>query len=256
MPLPARTFLARLMLAGALLGLWEAATVTGLADPFFVSSPSAVGAELWRMLHEATFYNHLWMTLKETLAGFALGAMLGLGAALWLALTPFWSKVLDPFLMVLYGMPRVAFAPLFVMWFGLGALSKIVFALSLVFFVVFYSCHAGLRALDASLVNSVRVMGASRRQILVHVVLPSLAPWVASSLKSAAGLALLGAVLGEYVGSTAGLGWVINTSAGLFQTSRVFAALAALAVVVLVMHALLGRLERWLTRWRVGSHAL
>ncbi len=256
MPLSAKVSLVRFGLLAAFIGLWEGSVRAGLADPFFVSSPWAVAGELWKMVHEASFYHHLGITLHETLAGFAAGSLLGLAMTLLLALSPFWTRVLDPFLMVLYGIPRVAFAPLFVMWFGLGAASKIVFALSLVFFVVFYNCHGGLKALDRSLVDAIKVMGASRRQIFRHVVLPSLTPWMASSLKSAAGLALLGAVLGEYVGSMAGLGWMISTSAGLFQTARVFAALVVLALVVLGLHALLDRLEHRLTRWRVRPHPL
>lgn len=240
----------RLALVAGFFAAWEAGVAGGLLNAFFFGRPSLIFSDLWQITVSGYVFQHLWVTLQESLLGLLLGGAAGVGLAFALAASPFWTKVLDPILMVLYGIPRIALAPLFILWFGLGVASKVVFALVLVFFLMFFNTSAGLKGVSAEMVDAIRVMGASRWQLLCKVTLPAVTPWMLAGLKSGVGMALLGAIVGEYVGGNAGLGWMINSAAGLFETTRVFSALFVLGILVLVINQLLNRLERRLLRWR------
>ncbi len=243
-------FLTRLGLIVGFFGLWEAAVALGWLNPFFFGRPSGIFADLWRITSSGYVFYHLWITLQESILGLALGGASGVAVAFALAASPFWNRVLDPILMVLYGIPRIALAPLFILWFGLGVASKVVFALVLVFFLLLFNTLAGLKGVKREMVDAIRVMGASRGQILRKVTLPAVMPWMLAGLKSGVGMALLGAIVGEYVGGNAGLGWMINSAAGLFETTRVFSALFVLGALVLGVNQGLNLLERRLLRWR------
>lgn len=245
-----RIIVTRLLLLGGFFGCWQWGSASGWLDPYFFGKPSAICIDLWRMTLDGTIFHHLLVTLQEAVAGFCLGAAGGILLAFTLKASPFWEKVLDPIIMVLYGIPRISLAPLFILWFGLGMASKVVFAFVLVFFLLFFNTLAGLKEVDKEMVNAVRVMGASRSQLLQKVVLPAISPWIFAGLKSGLGMALLGAIVGEYIGGNAGLGYLINYAAGIFATDRVFSALFALAILVTVLNMLLDLLERRLLRWR------
>lgn len=242
--------LARVLLIGLFFGLWEFGSSSGLLDPYFFGRPSAIFKDFGAMVVSGHIFKHMWVTLQEALIGFILGSVGGIVVGFLLVASPFLARMLDPIIMVFYGIPRIALAPLFILWFGLGLASKIVFSFVLVFFLVFFNTFAGLRSVDQDVVNAVRVMGASRRQVLRLVILPSISPWILAGLKSGMGMSLLGAIVGEYVGGNAGLGWMINSAAGLFETNRVFSALLALAVLVVILNEILSRLENRLLRWR------
>ncbi len=246
----------RLSLIVVFLLLWQMGASTGVLDPYFFGMPSRIAGDLWSMTVDGSIFYHTWVTLQETLMGFLLGALAGIILAFLLAASPFWAKVLDPVIMVLYGIPRIALAPLFILWFGLGMASKVVFAFALVLFLVFYNTLAGLKAVDREMVDAVKIMGATKYQILSKVILPSVSPWIVASLKSGMGMALLGAIVGEYIGGNAGLGWLINHAAGLFQTNRVFSALVALGVLVTVMNEVLKMVEKRLLKWRPQNDRL
>ena len=243
----------RWLLVLGFFGLWEAGSRLGWLDPIFFGRPSAVFVDLWDLISGGTIFYHAWVTLEEALIGFGLGAVLGMLLAFALAASPFWAQVLDPIIFLLYGIPRIALAPLFILWFGLGVASKVVFAFVLVLFLVFFNTFAGLKGVDQDMVNAVKVMGASRGQLLVKVIFPAISPWVMAGLKSGVGMSLLGAIVGEYVGGNAGLGWMINSAAGLFETTRVFSTLIALGLLVLGVNEVLNRLERRLLKWRPSS---
>lgn len=245
-----RVGLVRLALILGFLAAWEGAVALGYLSPFFFGRPSGILADLWRITTTGYVFFHIWITLQESLLGLLLGGALGVATAFALAASPFWAKVLDPILMVLYGIPRIALAPLFILWFGLGVASKVVFALALVFFLLLFNTLAGLKGVSPEMVDAIRVMGASRWQILAKVTWPAVTPWMLAGLKSGVGMALLGAIVGEYVGGNAGLGWMINSAAGLFETTRVFSALFVLGALVLAINLGLNRLERHLLRWR------
>ncbi len=246
----------RLSLIVVFLLLWQMGASTGVLDPYFFGMPSRIAGDLWSMTVDGSIFYHTWVTLQETLMGFLLGALAGIILAFLLAASPFWAKVLDPVIMVLYGIPRIALAPLFILWFGLGMASKVVFAFALVLFLVFYNTLAGLKAVDREMIDAVKIMGATRYQILSKVILPFVSPWIVASLKSGMGMALLGAIVGEYIGGNAGLGWLINHAAGLFQTNRVFSALVALGVLVTVMNEVLKMVEKRLLKWRPQNDRL
>lgn len=245
-----RVQLVRVLLIVAFFGLWEMGSRLGWLDPIFFGRPSAIFFDFGKMVISGEVFYHAWVTLEESLIGFGLGAVFGMILAFALAASPFWAQVLDPVIFLLYGIPRIALAPLFILWFGLGIASKVVFAFVLVLFLVFFNTFAGLKGVDRDMVNAVKVMGAGRRQLLIKVIFPAISPWVMAGLKSGVGMSLLGAIVGEYVGGNAGLGWMINSAAGLFETTRVFSALLALGLLVLGVNHILNMLESRLLKWR------
>mgnify|MGYP005839681741 CR=1 FL=1 len=240
----------RISLIALFLAIWEILSAMKVIDPFFFSQPSKIVQDLLEIVISGLVFYHIWITLQETLIGFLSGSVLGVLVAFLLGNSPFWAKVLDPIIMVVYGIPRIALAPLFILWFGLGLVSKIVFSFSLVFFLVFFNTFAGLKGVNQDIVDSIWMMGASKGQIILKVIFPSVSPWILAGFKSGMGMSLLGAIVGEYVGGNGGLGWLINYSANLFETVRVYSCLLVLSILVIFMNEGLNRLERRLLRWR------
>lgn len=231
------------------LGLWEFASGRWI-KPFWISSPS----EIWRQLHEWIATGQLWLhvqvTLTETVMGFALGAVSGVLVGLALGLNRRLAAVLDPFIVAFYSLPKIALAPLFILWFGVGLTSKVVLATFVVFFLVFYNTYAGTLAVEAELVDVLRLMGATRGQIIRKVILPSALIWIFTGMKSSVPYALIGAVVGEMMASNKGLGYLIEAAAGQYDTGGVFAALFVLMIIATSLHELLKQSERLMLRWR------
>lgn len=234
----------------ALLTLWEWASRTGRLDPFFFSQPSAIAERVHRWFSTGEVYPHLYVTTLEMLLAFAIGTLLGVVFGLWLALAPGAAAVLDPYVKALNAIPRVILAPIFTLWFGLGVLSKVALGVTLVFFVAFFNTYQGVKEVSPVILQNARLLGANRLHLLRHVYLPSAASWIFSSLRTSIGFAVIGAVVGEYLGSAAGLGYLIAQSEGVFDTTGVFAGMVVLMVFVLVLDALVGALERRLLVWR------
>ncbi len=195
-------------------------------------------------------YSHLLVTLTETLLAFVIGTAFGLGAGLWLALAPMASAILDPYIKAANSMPRVILAPIFAMWFGLGIWSKVALAITLVFFIVFFNVYQGVREVSPVVLANVRMLGASRRQLLRSVYLPSATSWVFSSLHTSVGLAFVGAIVGEYLGSARGVGYLILQAEGTFDINTVFAGILVLTAFALVLDAAVGWLEKRLMKWQ------
>ena len=246
----------RISLIAIFLTFWEVLSTKKMVDPFFFSQPSKILLDFWEMVISGFIFYHIWITLLEALIGFFMGGILGILVAFLLGSTPFWAKVLDPIIMAIYGIPRIALAPLFILWFGLGIASKVVFAFVLVFFLVFFNTFAGLKGVNRDMIDSIQMMGASKRQILCKVIFPSVSPWILAGLKSGMGMSLLGAIVGEYMGGNAGIGFLINYASGLFETTKVFSCLLVLAIVVVIMNEGLNRLERRLLKWRPQNNKL
>jgi NitT/TauT family transport system permease protein len=205
----------------------------------------------WFTLHlPAEIYPHLIVTLSETVIAFVIGAALGTAAGLWLALAPRTGVVLHPYVKAANSMTRVILAPIFATWFGLGIWSKVALAITLVFFVVFFNVSQGVREANATLVDNARMLGMSERQLLRHVYWPSALSWMFSSLHTSVGFAVVGAVVGEYLGASAGLGYLIQQAEGVFDVAGVFAGMIVLAVVVMLIDMVVGRVERRLLVWR------
>jgi len=241
---------AQLALGITLLTLWQTLVSLQVLDPFFVSRPSDIAARIARWTTSGTLWGHLAVTLEESLLGLAVGATFGVSLGFVLARSPFAARVLDPYIKMLNAVPRVVLAPLFLLWFGLGIWSKVALAVTLVFFVMFFNTYQGVRDADPVLIDNVRMLGATERQLVRHVLVPSALTWIFSSLQTSLGFAMVGAVVGEYLGATRGLGYIISQAEGTFDTTGVFAGMTVLGVVVVIVSAGVTRLEKWLLHWK------
>jgi NitT/TauT family transport system permease protein len=242
--------LIQLVLGVLLLAAWELGARAGVLDPFFFSRPSAILGQIGTWLTTGTVFRHLWVTLVEALLALLIGTAAGLGVGLLLARVRLLAEVLDPYIKVLNSLPRVVLAPIFLLWFGLGIWSKVAFGFTLVFFIVFFNTYQGIREVDRVLVDNTRMLGAKEGQLLRHVFLPSALSWIFSSLHVSVGFAIVGAVVGEYLGASEGIGFLISQAEGVFDTTAVFAGMVVLSVVVLLIDIVVHRVERYLLRWR------
>jgi NitT/TauT family transport system permease protein len=237
----------------AAVALWQWLVSADLLDPFFFSRPTDIAERVVTWVAGGIIWRHLAVTLQEAFLGLVIGGLLGIVLGFILARSPMAARVADPFLRMLNAVPRVVLAPLFLLWFGLGIWSKVALAVTLVFFVMFYNTYQGVRDADRVIINNVRMLGASERQLVRHVLVPSALTWIFSSLHTSLGFALVGAVVGEYLGSARGLGYVIQQAEGTFDTTGVFAGMFVLGFVVVVVSMAVSRLERWLLRWKVST---
>jgi NitT/TauT family transport system permease protein len=240
-------------LLGAFLLLWEVATRRAWVDPFFVSQPTVLAGQLYDWVRSGFILRHLVVTLQETLIGFALGTLLGVAVGFAFAQWDTLARVFAPLMVALNAMPRVVLAPLFILWFGLGLLSKVVMVISLVFFVVFFSTYTGIREVDRDLVHNARILGATPRHLIRHVLLPSALTWIFASLRTSVGFALIGAVVGEYLGSHEGMGYVISYAESMFNATGVLAGLIVLMAAVIVIDVALTRLDARFSYWKPAA---
>ena len=240
----------------ALLGAWEvaarwhAADPTKGIDPFFFSSPSQIGATLMTWFQRGYIGRDVAVTMEETMLGLVAGGAAGILLAIALAANRTIGRIVVPFLVLLNSLPRVTLVPLFILWFGFTLWSKVVSAIVLVVFVVFFATYDGINDVDPTLVANVRVLGASRWQVMRHVLVPSALTWIFSSLRTAVGFALIGAVVAEYFGANAGVGYRIQYSETQLKTDGVFAGLFVLMVLVFAINVAIERLQRRLLAWK------
>ena len=236
---------------------------------FFLGEPIQVAGRIWNwflpiavppnplypegLAGNADIYRHLGTTLLETVLAFSIGMVLGLACGLWLALAPTASLILDPYIKAANSMPRVILAPIFALWFGLGIWSKVALAVTLVFFIVFFNVYQGVREVSPVVLANAKMLGANQRQLMRTVYLPSATSWVFSSLHTAVGLAFVGAVVGEYLGSARGVGYLILQAEGTFDVTTVFAGIVVLTAFALVLDAIVGVVERRLMKWQPRS---
>jgi NitT/TauT family transport system permease protein len=213
-----------------------------------------LGDSTWFTLRfPAEIYSHLLITLTETMLAFVIGTGMGLGVGLWLALSPTSSAILDPYIKAANSMPRVILAPIFAMWFGLGIWSKVALAVTLVFFIVFFNVYQGVKEVSPVVLANARMLGANKSQLLRTVYLPSATSWVFSSLHTSVGLAFVGAIVGEYLGSARGVGYLILQAEGTFDVNTVFAGIVVLTIFALVLDMLVGVIEKRLMKWQPKS---
>ncbi len=240
----------QLLVLVAFLAVWEIGGRTGLLDPFFFSRPWDVVERTWRDFASGVIWRHLWITLLETILAFLIGSVAGVAAGFWLARRELLSAVLQPYLKAINAMPRVVLAPIFALWFGLGIWSKVALGVTLVFFIVFFAVYQGVKEVSPVLVANARMLGMNERQMLRHLYLPAALSWMFASLHTAVGFALVGAVVGEYLGSAAGLGYRIQQAEGSFDVTGVFSGMLVLAIFVLLIDGLVTLVERRLLVWR------
>lgn len=247
-----RVALARFLLVTVIFGVWEFASGR-LFSAFWVSKPSLIAVYIWKWIVAGDFFYQMSFTFGAMLAGFAAGTILGLAAGVVLSRTQFAADVLDPFLIAVNGIPRVALAPLFVVWFGIDMLPKIVLVFTLVFFVIFYNTYAGIKSVERRFTDLAFVMGASERDLFAKVILPAALPHVFLGIKLSIPYALIGAIIGEFVASSAGLGWKIQMETSLYNTTGTMAGLIVMMLIVVAMNSLLAVAERRLLRWQPAS---
>jgi len=231
-------FTLQLLVAVAAVLLWQVLTTVPiggvkLLPPFFFSTPSDVAARIVKWFVEGTIWKHLWITLVESVLAFVIGSVAGV-------LTGFWFAQ----------QPRVVLAPIFALWLGLGIWSKVALGVTLVFFIVFFNVYQGVKEVSPTVLANARMLGMNERALMRHVYWPSALSWMFSSLHTAVGFAVVGAVVGEYLGSAAGLGYLIQQAEGVFDVAGVFAWMFVLAAFVLVIDYLVTLIERRLLVWR------
>jgi NitT/TauT family transport system permease protein len=245
----------QLLVAVVLIGLWHVLTTvpiggTKLLPPFFFSTPYDVAARIVKWLIEGTIWKHLYITLLESVLAFVIGSLGGVLIGFWFARQQLVAAVFDPYIKMMNALPRVVLAPIFALWLGLGIWSKVALGITLVFFVVFFNVYQGVKEVSPTVLANARMLGMSERQLLRHVYWPSALSWMFSSLHTSVGFAVVGAVVGEYLGSAAGLGYLIQQAEGVFDVAGVFAGMIVLAVFVILIDLIVTAVEKRLLVWR------
>ena len=240
----------RLLFGLTLLAAWE--LTSRLTGPYWISAPWLVLQRVWEMLLNGDLWFHGRYTLAEALGGFVLGAIPGCLAAMALRARPAIRAGVLAIASIGYAVPKTALVPLFILWLGVGPAAKIALVASAIFFIVFYSTLNGIDAVDARLIESSRVMGASERQVLLHIVAPSIVPYLFGGLRVAVPYAIAGAIVGEIISSNRGIGYLVQYGATDFDTTLVFVALFTVMMLVLALSASLARLQRRLLSWQHG----
>ena len=233
-----------------LLLMWQGASGR-LVDNFFISNPVEVGTRLFGWIADGSLFLHIWATVYATVMGFVVGSIGGVVLGIWLGVSPFTSRLLNPYLSALNALPKVALAPLFVLWFGLGIESKIALAAVLVLFLVFLNTYAGVREVDQDLIDGARLMKATRTQVITKVIIPSAMSWMFAGLRISVPYALIGAVLGEMIAANRGLGYLVQFSGSQFDSAGVFAVLFVIALLAVALNFLVDIVQHRMQQWRV-----
>jgi NitT/TauT family transport system permease protein len=243
------------LVAAVALTLWYVLTTHQffgryLLEPFYFSTPADVAARVVRWFREGTIWRHLVITLTEVLLAFVIGSIAGVLVGFWFARKPFIAAVFDPYVKMINSLPRIVLAPIFTVWLGFGIWSKVALGVTLVFFIVFFNVYQGVKEVSPAVLANARMLGMNERQLLRHVYWPSALSWMFSSLHTSVGFAVVGAVVGEYLGAAAGLGYLIQQAEGIFDVAGVFAGIFVLGVFVIVIDAFVTLVERRLLAWR------
>ena len=221
-----------------------------LLPPFFFSNPVDVASQIVAWFASGVIWKHLWVTLSESVLAFVLGSIGGVLVGFWFARQPRTAAVFDPYVKMVNALPRVVLAPIFALWLGLGIWSKVALGFTLVFFIVFFNVYQGVKEVSPTVLANARMLGMSERQLMRHVYWPSALSWMFSSLHTSVGFAVVGAVVGEYLGAAAGLGYLIQQAEGVFDVAGVFAGMFVLAAFVIVIDAIVSVIEKRLLVWR------
>src|SRR5215475_4217325 len=245
----------QLLVALAAVLLWQLFTTVPiggvkLLPPFFFSTPAGVAARIVKWFVEGTIWKHLWITLIESVLAFVIGSVAGILIGFWFGRQPALAAVFDPYVKMVNALPRIVLAPIFALWLGLGIASKVALGVTLVFFVVFFNVYQGVKEVSPTVLANARMLGMSERQLMQHVYWPSALSWMFSSLHTSVGFAVVGAVVGEYLGSAAGLGYLILQAEGSLDVTGVFAGIVVLAAFVILIDWGVTLVEHRLLAWR------
>jgi NitT/TauT family transport system permease protein len=253
--LRARLIFIQLLFAVIVIGAWQLLStvpVFGVVwlPPFFFSKPGEVAMRVVKWFGDGSIWKHLWITLAESMLAFVIGSIAGVLIGFWFARKPAIAAVFDPYVKMINALPRVVLAPIFTLWFGLGIWSKVALGITLVFFIVFFNVYQGVKEVSPTVLANARMLGMSERQLMRHVYWPSALSWMFSSLHTSVGFAVVGAVVGEYLGSAGGLGYLIQQAEGVFDVAGVFAGMFVLAIFVVLIDGVVSLIERRLLIWR------
>lgn len=241
--------LEKIVAALAVLAFWQLAADWWVGRKW-ISSPVQVAERVWLMALDGSLVMHAWQTFQEAILGLILGTAIGVALGLLLGFYRRLSDAVDPIVMGLYSLPRVSLAPLFIIWLGIGLSAKVALCASIVLFVVLFNIREGVKTIDKDLVDAFRSMNASRLQMLRYVVLPSLVPWLITSIRISIGLSLIGAVVAEMMGASKGLGWYVNYATGIYDITGSITALFILGVMAMMFNGVVGAIERKVLFWR------
>ncbi|HGM3508673.1 TPA: ABC transporter permease [Clostridioides difficile] len=230
--------------------IWEYLSDNNMINTFFFSSPLNIIKDLISMFSTGEIWPHIYITLKASLFGLFYGVVFGVIIAFLFGNIPLLADIFDPILVGLYGLPKLSLGPLFIIWFGIGLQAKIFMAAIMVFFLVFFNAYAGFKNVDINLINTLKIMGASKLQIIQKVILPSCIPWIMASLRSGAGASVLGAIVGEYLGSNQGLGWMVQSAGGVYNITRVLSCIFLMMFIMSMLDYILKHVEKRILRWR------
>jgi NitT/TauT family transport system permease protein len=242
----------QVLLVGSFLLLWEYASDRWVPK-LMVSKPSDIGATIWRWLLDGTFATNLWVTLQATFGGFLLGTTAGMLLGFLTGSIRRLGEVLQPIVTAFYTLPRLALAPLFLLWFGLGMEFRVMFSATIVFFLVYYNTYFGVREVSRELISAVRIMGANHFQVAIRVIIPSALVWVAAGLKISVPYSLVGVVVAEMLASDQGMGFLLARGASQFSAAQTFAAIAGLLVVALIVDYIITRITNYALRWKTAG---
>jgi NitT/TauT family transport system permease protein len=245
----------QLAVAVAAVALWHLLTAvpifgSTILPTFFFATPENVARRIWRWFYEGTIWRHLWITLIESVLAFVIGSIAGVLVGFWFGRQPMIAAVFDPYVKMINALPRIVLAPIFALWLGLGIASKVALGVTLVFFVVFFNVYQGVKEVSPTVLANARMLGMNEGQLMRHVYWPSALSWMFSSLHTSVGFAVVGAVVGEYLGSAAGLGYLILQAEGSLDVTGVFAGILVLAAFVIVIDWGVTLVERRLLAWR------
>jgi NitT/TauT family transport system permease protein len=245
----------QVMVAVVAIALWQFLTTVPvfgriLLPPFFFSNPVDVGSQIVAWFVSGVIWKHLLITLTESILAFTIGSVAGIAVGFWFARQPRVAAVFDPYVKMVNALPRVVLAPIFALWLGLGIWSKVALGVTLVFFIVFFNVYQGVKEVSRTVLDNGRMLGMSEQQLMRHVYWPSALSWMFSSLHTSVGFAVVGAVVGEYLGSAAGLGYLIQQAEGIFDVAGVFAGMFVLSAFVILIDFGVTLVERRLLVWR------
>ncbi|KWV61061.1 ABC transporter permease [Bradyrhizobium macuxiense] len=245
----------QVLVAVVVLVLWQvfsSVPVFGkiLLPPFFFSNPVDVFSQIVTWFSTGVIWKHLAITLWESILAFVIGSAGGILVGFWFARQPRTAAVFDPYVKMANSLPRVVLAPIFALWFGLGVWSKVALGVTLVFFIVFFNVYQGVKEVSTTVLDNGRMLGMNERQLMRHVYWPSALSWMFSSLHTSVGFAVVGAVVGEYLGAAAGLGYLIQQAEGVFDVAGVFAGMFVLSAFVILIDMGVTVVEKRLLVWR------
>jgi NitT/TauT family transport system permease protein len=245
-----RVWLRQILALAVVLAIWEAAGQAGWLNPLYAPPPSRIAAALFELFRQGSIWSHIEATFGAALGGLVLGIVVGVILGAVAALVPFVAELLEPVMMMLNAVPRVVLAPLCIIWFGIGLGSKVALAFVLVTVLVFFTVYTGIKQVDRRLVERVRTLGGGRWTILREVYLPFVTAWIMGNLKVAVGFAFTGAVVGEFVGASRGLGYLLSFAQSTYNSALMLALVFLIMAFVLAIFGAAGKLEKRLLRWR------